>query len=678
LSDQLRAQQVGELSYAGISLVVANEADRRSFGVMTSDSFLLVSGDDLSVLHKWEVGGEPLRRWEGWGSHSARLGASPTALLSTPDAVRLLAADSTVRWSFAHPSWGGIGTGCTWFDASGTPFAVVPAGDGAACRIVALDLATGAELAYRRVEPDDPAGMTPLPQPMGWVGVAESEGENASRVWWVRVTGPAFDVLSAPWDDEILNDVDTSGSRILTTALDTGRIRIRSFPSLEPMRVIDVEGEGFILGACFARTGIVAHLYYGVSPWRLTTRMGSRSSKWTTAGSSRRRTAPGFRCVRTLCAAGRLSRTGSGSAFGPSRQKGAEREAAFGTNWRKRAEIRSVWAAMDSNHLRPRSWLGQANQATATLPGTVLDAYDDVLTHPDGWDSALGLDHDPAEPTTELLPGRVDTVPAPDYGVCCAVGQFDSARAGAKAADAVSGVCVSRTVIVPGLPLPELESDNHRLTDALEQLRALGAKNPFIGDADTGYLQVVDIRADFGTHDRAIDIGRQLARVPSPFDRGLIPPWAPGNLLMDAQVRARLYLAALGRVDRTTREYIDRPPRDRLEHQLHELWRRYVDEQNDAVRNYLYPDRNEAIDASFERANARFNSYRDAFGPFLGAERQDSHWFADYQLRVEDRFLCLGHLWFVCFASAFPTCVAWLAGSGAERADYSLYNFMRP
>jgi hypothetical protein len=262
LSNQLRAQQIAELSQAGILCVVANEADRRSFGVMTSGSFLLVSGDDLSVVHEWEVSGKPPHRLDGWGSHGARMGVSHTALLSTPDAVRLLAADGTVRWSFAHTSWAGIGTGCAWFDASGTPFAVVPAGDGTACRIVELDLATGAELAERRVEPNDPAGMTPLLQPMGWVGVAESEGENASRVWWVRGTGPALDVLSAPWDDEILNDVDASGSRILTTALDTGRIRARSFPSLEPMRVIDVEGEGFILGACFARTGIVAHLYY--------------------------------------------------------------------------------------------------------------------------------------------------------------------------------------------------------------------------------------------------------------------------------------------------------------------------------------------------------------------------------------------------------------------------------
>jgi hypothetical protein len=261
LSNQLRAQQVGELSHAGISLVVANEADRRSFGVMTSDSFLLVSGDDLSVVHEWEVGGEPPHHMDGWGSHSARLGVSATALLSTPDAVRLLGPDGAVRWSFAHPSWAGIGTGCCWFDADGTPFAVVPAGDGAACEIVALDLATGAPLADRRVEPDDPAGMTPLLQPMGWVGVAESEGENASRVWWVRRTGPVFDVLSAPWDDENLSDVDASGSRILTTALDTGRIRVRSFPSLEAMHVIDVEGESFILGACFARSGIVAHLY---------------------------------------------------------------------------------------------------------------------------------------------------------------------------------------------------------------------------------------------------------------------------------------------------------------------------------------------------------------------------------------------------------------------------------
>jgi hypothetical protein len=68
-------------------------------------------------------------------------------------------------------------------------------------------------------------------------------------------------VLLAPWDDEELSDVDAAGSRILTTALATGRIRVRSFPSLKVVREISLLDRDSIFGACFVRSGIVAHLY---------------------------------------------------------------------------------------------------------------------------------------------------------------------------------------------------------------------------------------------------------------------------------------------------------------------------------------------------------------------------------------------------------------------------------
>ena len=261
MRDPQRAEQVAELAHIGIRGLVANDAERSSFSVMTTNSLLLISGDDLTLVHEWKVGAEPAGPFDGWGNHSASADG-PVALLCTPDAVRMLEPDDSVRWSFHHASWVGIGSGCAWFDANGMPFAVVAAGDGTRCKIVSLDLASGVERAAIIVEANDPAAMWPVHQPGGWVGVSETEGENASRAWWVRTSSHELEVLSAPWDDEQLNDVDDTGSMILTSALDTGRIRIRSFPSLQVVREIDVEGENFIFGACFVGSGIVARLYY--------------------------------------------------------------------------------------------------------------------------------------------------------------------------------------------------------------------------------------------------------------------------------------------------------------------------------------------------------------------------------------------------------------------------------
>ena len=261
MRNQPRAEQVAEFKRVHNGMVVQNEAERSSFTIGTSDSLVLVSGDDLTVIHEWQVGAEATRPINGWGIHGASVDG-PVALLATPDAVRMLEPDGSVRWSFPHASWAELGAGCAWFDAAGMPFAVVAAGDGTRCRIVALDLASGVERAANTVEPNDPAGMWPVHQPGGWVGVSESEGENASRAWWVRRSNHGLDLLSAQWDDEALSDIDGAGTRILTTGLDTGRVRIRSFPSLQVIREINVESENFIFGACFVGSDIVAHLYY--------------------------------------------------------------------------------------------------------------------------------------------------------------------------------------------------------------------------------------------------------------------------------------------------------------------------------------------------------------------------------------------------------------------------------
>ena len=69
-----------------------------------------------------------------------------------------------------------------------------------------------------------------------------------------------------------------------------------------------------------------------------------------------------------------------------------------------------------------------------------------------GWTWSFGMDDDPVEPSFVLLPGRVDG-PASGDG-CSAVGQFASQAAAATAADALAGICVAETVILPGQPYP--------------------------------------------------------------------------------------------------------------------------------------------------------------------------------------------------------------------------------
>jgi hypothetical protein len=78
----------------------------------------------------------------------------------------------------------------------------------------------------------------------------------------------------------------------------------------------------------------------------------------------------------------------------------------------------------------------------------VIAKDDDVLTKPIRWSWTAGMEHDPVEPRSQLLPGRADA-PAPTADGCSAVGQFESQSAAAAAADALSGICVAETVILP-------------------------------------------------------------------------------------------------------------------------------------------------------------------------------------------------------------------------------------
>jgi len=263
VTNRVETELLAQLERSGVELAIANDAARETFSVLTADGLLLVSGRDLQVLHEWRYP-TSIKQRNGWGCHSIR---SPDllALMSTPDAVQMLEGEGSIRWSYDHASWAGIGSGCAWFDEAGRPFAVVPVGNGE-CEIVQLDSASGGVVAKNRIRLRDPAGMTPLHQGNGWIGVSESEGENAARAWWVRGNEleslhSRLEVIEADWDSEELTDVGPRGNTVLTTALLGGRLAIRSFPGLGSLRNIDIEDEEFHLGACFVGSCVVARLY---------------------------------------------------------------------------------------------------------------------------------------------------------------------------------------------------------------------------------------------------------------------------------------------------------------------------------------------------------------------------------------------------------------------------------
>ena len=146
----------------------------------------------------------------------------------------------------------------------------------------------------------------------------------------------------------------------------------------------------------------------------------------------------------------------------------------------------------------------------------MIGEHDDVLTNPDfppysSWSWTLGMEHDPEEPKSALLPARVDAPPSSVEG-STAVGQFASASAAAGAADTLDGICVAETVMLPGLPDPASPT-REELAVVIDQLKAAGARKAFITDGDTGYMHSFDIRAQCESRDLALAIGRQMAPI---------------------------------------------------------------------------------------------------------------------------------------------------------------------
>jgi hypothetical protein len=304
----------------------------------------------------------------------------------------------------------------------------------------------------------------------------------------------------------------------------------------------------------------------------------------------------------------------------------------------------------------------------------VIARHDDVLTKPVRWTWTFGLDHDPdpAEPTSVLLPGRVDP-PASDRDGASAVGQFASQSAAAAAADALAGICIAETVILPGQPLlyGDEGGDDAALRFVIDQLLAAGARDAFITDADTGYMHSIDIRAHCEDRDQALSIGRQMVVISPPFHEGLIKPWGPGRKLTEDQVRARMYVASL--------ERSDRPPRDELESKIWEIWRTWREDQLRSVSRFMAGATGLEATA-LDDIVASMHERKAALDAFLGAEPEESGTplFLHWQVMVENNDLCLSSVWCASIATGFPALIRWLHESGVNSAKYSVYNLMRP
>jgi len=253
----VRAQRLATLTLRGRLGILSATGPTRTFFVASEDARLhLIRGGTLEIAHSWQLPGE-LRGWH------AATPVGPTALVSGPDAVTMLEADGTIRWTTKHVPWSEAReSGCTWFDEAGRAFAVIPDPRSEFCLVVHLEARTGRVLAQHRIA-GEPAGITPLAQP-GWVGLSEGEGQDATRAWWIRFTANGtLDVRDAGWDHEVLTDCDPAGERILTAPHgSTEALRVRTFPELRELQIVREPSRtvSWDHSACFAGDYFVAQL----------------------------------------------------------------------------------------------------------------------------------------------------------------------------------------------------------------------------------------------------------------------------------------------------------------------------------------------------------------------------------------------------------------------------------
>jgi hypothetical protein len=315
-----------------IGRVVANDSGRSSFtAVCGGDQDRLVALDpDLRELARWRIG-HGLSILDGYGWH-ATAPERGLALVSGPDSVVLLDRAGKVAWRHEHAPWPRGCSGCAWFGPAGEPYAVVPdACDG--CTVRRLDLGSGEPLATAPLMAE-PAGIHPVHQGGGWVGLSGGEGQDAARAWWVRpedraAEGTGLRVIDAGWDDWVLGDADPPGSRVITTSHDGQRLLVRSFPgdlrgrTAEEMRfvrhppefavlqAVDLPDDGCFWheAACFAGDFIVARLdgpagrFVAIGPDGVIRRLDDPEDGWLVGGPDGTwfaATSAGFRRYRLL------------------------------------------------------------------------------------------------------------------------------------------------------------------------------------------------------------------------------------------------------------------------------------------------------------------------------------------------------------------------------------------
>lgn len=247
-----------------VGMVVANDSARSSFSVVSGGDLLALDAD-LNVLHRWPLG---LAK-RGWHSSSPGRGL---ALISGPDYVRLLGDTGQTIWAYPHAAWSGaFESGCTWFDAAGDPYAVIPAASYDHCLVIRFGLESGTPLGEAAIRAA-PAGIEPVHGPWDWVGLSEAEGQDAARAWWVRSATSAgepsrIEVVDAGWDHWVLSDADPSSGAIITAPHRDGPLAVRSFPTFEVLLSIDPPGddEFWDHSACFASEGLIVARLIGPS-----------------------------------------------------------------------------------------------------------------------------------------------------------------------------------------------------------------------------------------------------------------------------------------------------------------------------------------------------------------------------------------------------------------------------
>jgi hypothetical protein len=279
-------ETLASLTLDQIGMVVANDSARSSF-TAESGNVLLALDQDLTVVGRW-----PLAPGPGWHASSPGRGL---ALMSDQKEVRLVGEDGQTRWAYAHTAWS-AGSGCTWFDSTGQPHAIVPslpywpeslamtpaprfwrasqrrsgwrrpAPPYDHSRVIRFDLDSGAPAVEAPIE--EPSAVYPVHHPDGWVGLSQGDPDGSSA-WWVRSAGgpggPArIEMIHAGWDDCLLADVHHSGRMIVTTPHDGGPLTVRSFPGLETVLSVDPpsanDGRLWDMHACFVGDLVVTRL----------------------------------------------------------------------------------------------------------------------------------------------------------------------------------------------------------------------------------------------------------------------------------------------------------------------------------------------------------------------------------------------------------------------------------